>query len=60
MSRPAPVYVCSRDAEACLQTADELGALGHCHGVAANLATEEGVQQLAARLGEQITTWIFW
>jgi len=51
----ATVYVCSRDAEACLQTADELSAFGVCHGVAANLATEEGVLQLATRLGEHIT-----
>src|ERR1700739_2264 len=51
----ARVYVCSRDAEACHQTAEELSALGTCHGVAANLATEEGVKELAARLGEQIT-----
>lgn len=51
----AHVYVCSRDVEACQQTAEELGALGSCHGVAANLATEEGVRELAARLGEQIT-----
>ena len=50
----ARVYVCSRDAEACHQTAEELSILGICHGVAANLATEEGVQELAARLGEQI------
>lgn len=51
----AHVYVCSRDVEACHQTAEELGAMGTCHGVAANLATEEGVRELAARLGEQIT-----
>ncbi|MDD0999000.1 SDR family oxidoreductase [Pseudomonas sp. TNT2022 ID1044] len=51
----ATVYVCARDVEACQQTADELGALGRCHAVAANLVTEEGVQQLATRLGEQIT-----
>ena len=51
----ATVYVCARDVEACRQTADELGALGRCHAVAANLATEEGVQQLATRLGEQMT-----
>ncbi|MCH4901239.1 MULTISPECIES: SDR family oxidoreductase [Pseudomonas] len=51
----ARVYVCSRDAEACHQTAEELSALGTCHGMAANLATEEGVKELAARLGEQIT-----
>ncbi|WP_285417315.1 SDR family oxidoreductase [Pseudomonas sp. efr-133-TYG-5] len=51
----ARVYVCSRDAEACHQTAEELSALGTCQGVAANLATEEGVKELAARLGEQLT-----
>ncbi|MGN8124050.1 SDR family oxidoreductase [Pseudomonas sp. 22082] len=51
----ARVYVCSRDAEACHQTAEELSALGTCQGMAANLATEEGVKELAARLGEQIT-----
>ena len=46
----ASVYVCARDAEACRQTAEELGALGQCRGLAANLATEEGVQQLVALL----------
>ena len=51
----ATVYVCARDVEACRQTADELGALGRCYAVAANLATEEGVQQLATRRGEQMT-----
>jgi NAD(P)-dependent dehydrogenase (short-subunit alcohol dehydrogenase family) len=51
----ATVYVCARDVEACQQTADELGALGRCRAIAANLATEEGVLQLATRLGEQIT-----
>jgi NAD(P)-dependent dehydrogenase (short-subunit alcohol dehydrogenase family) len=35
----ATVYVCARDAEACLQTAKELGTLGRCHAIAANLAT---------------------
>jgi NAD(P)-dependent dehydrogenase (short-subunit alcohol dehydrogenase family) len=50
----ATVYVCARDAEACQQTADELSTLGRCHAVAANLANEEGVQLLAAQLGEQI------
>ncbi len=50
----ATVYVCARDAQACAQTALELSAHGACHGIAANLATEEGVQQLAATLGERI------
>jgi len=52
----ATVYVCARDAEACQQTADELSAFGTCHAVAANLATEEGVLQLATQLGEQKLT----
>ncbi|QXI27435.1 SDR family oxidoreductase [Pseudomonas vanderleydeniana] len=47
----ATVYVCARDAEACQQTAEELGALGHCHALAANLASEAGVQELATQLG---------
>lgn len=50
----ASVYVCARDAEACRQTAEELSAFGVCHAIAANLAHEEGVQQLAAHLSEQI------
>ncbi|MEK1834737.1 SDR family oxidoreductase [Pseudomonas sp. NPDC089918] len=50
----ATVYVCARDADACQQTANELSAFGVCHAVAANLAHEEGVQQLAAHLSEQI------
>lgn len=50
----ASVYVCARDAEACRQTAEELGALGQCRGLAANLATEEGVQQLVALLEQEI------
>ncbi|QAY84503.1 SDR family oxidoreductase [Pseudomonas arsenicoxydans] len=50
----ASVYVCARDADACRQTAEELSAFGVCHAVAANLAHEEGVQQLAAHLSEQI------
>ncbi|WP_367374385.1 SDR family oxidoreductase [Pseudomonas lini] len=50
----ATVYVCARDADACQQTAFELSAFGVCHAVAANLAHEEGVQQLAAHLSEQI------
>ena len=51
----ATVYVCARDAEACQQTADELSALGRCHAVAANLASEEGVAQLVERLGTQLS-----
>ncbi|WP_017902812.1 SDR family oxidoreductase [Pseudomonas asplenii] len=50
----ATVYVCARDAEACRQTAEELGALGHCHALAANLASEAGVLELATQLGEAV------
>ncbi|MCY1342826.1 Rhamnolipids biosynthesis 3-oxoacyl-[acyl-carrier-protein] reductase [compost metagenome] len=50
----ARVYVCARDAEACAETAAELGALGECHGIAANLASEAGVQALAAQLAGEI------
>lgn len=50
----ATVYVCARDAEACAATAAELSALGECHGLAANLASEEGVKALAAELGTRI------
>jgi NAD(P)-dependent dehydrogenase (short-subunit alcohol dehydrogenase family) len=50
----ATVYVCARDGEACAQTAAELSAFGTCHGLAANLASEEGVKVLAEHLSEQI------
>src|SRR3990167_1499117 len=50
----ATVYVCARDGEACAQTAAELSAFGTCHGMAANLASEEGVQALAAQLAGEI------
>ncbi|QQZ43306.1 SDR family oxidoreductase [Pseudomonas sp. SK3(2021)] len=50
----ATVYVCARDAEACQQTATELGALGSCHALSANLASEEGIQQLVSRLEAQV------
>ncbi|MDO9619297.1 MAG: SDR family oxidoreductase [Pseudomonas sp.] len=50
----ATVYVCARDGEACAQTAAELSAFGTCHGIAANLASEEGVQALAEQLAGKI------
>ncbi|OLF55440.1 SDR family oxidoreductase [Pseudomonas chlororaphis] len=50
----ATVYLCARDAEACQQTATQLGALGQCHALVANLASEEGAQQLAAHLEARI------
>jgi NAD(P)-dependent dehydrogenase (short-subunit alcohol dehydrogenase family) len=50
----ATVYVCARDGEACAQTAAELSAFGTCHGIAANLASEEGVHVLAEQLAGTI------
>jgi len=50
----ASVYVCARDGEACAQTAAELSAFGTCRGIAANLASEEGVQALATQLAGEI------
>ncbi|WP_339486057.1 SDR family oxidoreductase [Pseudomonas sp. EL_65y_Pfl2_R95] len=50
----ATVYVCARDEQACADTAKELSAFGICHGIAANLATEEGVQALAQILGGKL------
>lgn len=51
----ATVYVCARDAQACSDTAEELSAFGTCHGIAANLATEEGVQALAHELSGKLS-----
>ncbi|MFZ3152760.1 SDR family oxidoreductase [Pseudomonas sp.] len=50
----ATVYVCARDGEACAQTAAELSVFGTCHGIAANLASEEGVHLLAEQLAGTI------
>lgn len=50
----ATVYICARDAEAVQQAAQELSSFGTCHGVPANLATEEGIKALAADLAERI------
>jgi NAD(P)-dependent dehydrogenase (short-subunit alcohol dehydrogenase family) len=49
----ARVYVSSRKADACAQTATELGASGECVGVPADLATVEGVRTLAAAVRQQ-------
>lgn len=51
----ATVYVCARDAQACRDTAKELSAFGTCHGIAANLASEEGVQALAHELSGKLS-----
>lgn len=50
----ARVFICARDGEACAATARELSAFGECHGLAANLASEEGARDLAERLGQRI------
>lgn len=50
----ARVYVCARDAEACAEAARELSAYGECHGMAANLASEEGVLAFAQQLNQEI------
>jgi NAD(P)-dependent dehydrogenase (short-subunit alcohol dehydrogenase family) len=49
----ARVYVCSRKADACEQTAGELSAVGECHGIAANLGTVDGCRSLADELGRR-------
>lgn len=43
----ARVIICARDEQACADTAAELSALGECHAVAANLASEAGIQAFA-------------
>ena len=43
----ARVYVSSRNADACDRVAKELGAIGECRAVAADLGTESGARQLA-------------
>ncbi|MGE8362456.1 SDR family oxidoreductase [Pseudomonas sp.] len=50
----ATVYLCARDGAACAETARELSAYGPCHGLTANLATEEGAQALAAELSGRL------
>ncbi|MES2817811.1 MAG: SDR family oxidoreductase [Pseudomonadota bacterium] len=50
----ARVFICARDAEACAQTAAELSAFGQCRGLAADLASEEGIQALATQLAGEI------
>lgn len=50
----ARVFICARDGEACASTAAELSAYGECHGLAANLASEEGARALAESLRERI------
>src|SRR5690349_5552841 len=43
----ARVYVSSRKAEVCDEVADELGRIGECTSVPADLSTEDGCRRLA-------------
>lgn len=49
----ARVYVASRKAEACEETAAALSQHGSCTGIPANLSTEEGCRELATAIGER-------
>lgn len=46
----AKVYVCSRKAEACAETAKALSAFGQCEGIPADLSTEAGAISLVEQL----------
>lgn len=48
----ADVIISSRKADACEQTAAELSEFGRCHGIAADLSTEEGARGLCAKVSE--------
>lgn len=41
------VYICSRKADVCLETAKELSKIGECIGIPADLSTVEGVEAFA-------------
>lgn len=43
-------YVCSRKKDACAQAEAELGKLGECRAIAADLATMEGIAQVVGEL----------
>jgi NAD(P)-dependent dehydrogenase (short-subunit alcohol dehydrogenase family) len=49
----ATVYLSARKADACAATAEELGALGPCTSLPADLSTRDGVRRLAAELTER-------
>lgn len=46
-------YISARKAEACDATADRLSAIGECISIPADLSTAEGIQRLAAEIGER-------
>jgi NAD(P)-dependent dehydrogenase (short-subunit alcohol dehydrogenase family) len=49
----ARVYVSSRKADACEQTAQELSTIGECFSLPADLSTADGCRRLAAELAER-------
>jgi NAD(P)-dependent dehydrogenase (short-subunit alcohol dehydrogenase family) len=49
----ARVYVSSRKADGCAQTAQELGALGTCVGIPADMSKPEGIAALVAAVGAE-------
>ena len=53
LAQGARVYISSRKAAACDQTAAELGALGHCISLPADVSTVQGARALAAAYGER-------
>jgi NAD(P)-dependent dehydrogenase (short-subunit alcohol dehydrogenase family) len=48
----AKVYVASRKASECEKVAQELSAFGECHGIGADLGTQEGAKTLADAIGK--------
>lgn len=47
------VYVASRKAEECEKVAQELSAFGECHGIGADVGTQDGAKKLADALGKR-------
>lgn len=47
----ARVWICSRKAEDISARAEELGRFGECHGIAADLSSQAGIDGLAEALG---------
>jgi NAD(P)-dependent dehydrogenase (short-subunit alcohol dehydrogenase family) len=53
LAQGATVYISSRKAAACDETARQLSALGPCHSLPADVSTVEGAQGLAAAYGNR-------
>jgi NAD(P)-dependent dehydrogenase (short-subunit alcohol dehydrogenase family) len=49
----AKVYISARKAQACEETAQELGKIGPCIAIPADVSTADGARQLAARVAAQ-------